>query len=221
MLGGGTTLDGPSQTLPALYAISADDYNDITSGSNGVFSAGPGYDEVTGMGTPKASLVVADLATFGTATQIGVTAQPPGNVIAGASFGVVVAAENSQGSIDPAFNGTLTIALASNPGGATLGGTLTVQAYHGVAVFDGLTLDQTGSGYTLPDHQLDVPGDHDPGVQRDRQPDALAGHVLPGPDRRQLAGRHQSGRQQLVLLEHDPPVGLDVHADQLVPRVSS
>ena len=149
VLAGASTLDGPSQALPALYAISSADFNDITSGSNGVFSAGPGYDEVTGMGTPKAEALVPDLATYGTANQIAVTSQPPSSVIVGDSFGIVVAAENSAGGVDPAFNGTLTISLDSNPSGAILGGTLTATAFHGVAVFDGLTLNQLGSGYTI------------------------------------------------------------------------
>jgi len=149
VLAGGTTMDGPSQALPALYAISPTDFNDITSGSNGVFSAGPGYDEVTGMGSPKADILVPDLATYGTASQLVVTAQPPSNVIAGDSFGVVVAAETSQGFVDPAFNGTMTIALGANPGQSTLGGTLTVTAYHGIGVFDGLSLNNNGGGYTL------------------------------------------------------------------------
>ena len=42
------------------------------------------------------------------------------------------------------FNGTVTLALASNPGGSTLGGTLTVTASGGVATFSGLTLDKSG-----------------------------------------------------------------------------
>ena len=41
------------------------------------------------------------------------------------------------------------MALASNPGGATLGGTLTVTASGGVATFSGLTLTKAASGYTL------------------------------------------------------------------------
>ena len=85
------------QTLPALYAISPTDFNDITSGSNGVFSAGPGYDEVTGLGSPIANLLIPDLATYGTASQIAITAQPPSSVIAGDSFGIVVAAESPNG----------------------------------------------------------------------------------------------------------------------------
>ena len=149
MLSGAKTLDGPGQTLPALYAISSGDFNEITSGSNGVFSAGPGYNEVTGLGSPIGALLDTDLATYGTASRIAVTAQPPSSLIAGDSFGIVVAAENTLGDVDPAFNGTMTIALAANPGGSTLGGTLTATAYHGVAVFDGLTLNKPANGYSL------------------------------------------------------------------------
>jgi autotransporter-associated beta strand protein len=53
-------LDGPNQTLPALYQLPATDFHDITTGNNG-FPAGPGYDLVTGRGTPIANLVVPDL----------------------------------------------------------------------------------------------------------------------------------------------------------------
>jgi hypothetical protein len=60
--GGGVTLDGPSETLPALYSLPSSDFHDITSGGNGGFRAGPGYDEVTGLGTPRANVLVPDLA---------------------------------------------------------------------------------------------------------------------------------------------------------------
>jgi subtilase family serine protease len=55
------TLDGPSQTLPMLYAMPSSSFHDITSGSNAGFSAGPGYDLVTGLGSPYADRVVAAL----------------------------------------------------------------------------------------------------------------------------------------------------------------
>jgi hypothetical protein len=54
-------LDGAHDTLPALYSFSSSDFNDVTTGSNAVASAGKGYDLVTGLGTPKAALVIADL----------------------------------------------------------------------------------------------------------------------------------------------------------------
>ena len=63
-LAGEGPLDGPTQTLPLLYSMSAKDFHDITSGSSSGsprYSAGPGYDLVTGRGTPIANLVVNDL----------------------------------------------------------------------------------------------------------------------------------------------------------------
>ena len=44
---------------------------------------------------------------------------------------------------------TVKVALANNPTGAKLGGTLSVKASQGVAKFSGLTLNKVGSGYTL------------------------------------------------------------------------
>ncbi len=54
-----------------------------------------------------------------------------------------------RGNLLSTFNGTVTVALASNPGGATLGGTLTATASNGVATFSGLSLTTAASGYTL------------------------------------------------------------------------
>ena len=44
--------------------------------------------------------------------------------------------------------GDITLALI-NPGGATLGGTLTVACHNGVASFSGLTISEAGAGYDL------------------------------------------------------------------------
>jgi PKD repeat protein len=52
---------------PALYAIAAvpssysRDFHDVTQGNNG-YPAGPGWDPVTGLGTPRVASLVADLA---------------------------------------------------------------------------------------------------------------------------------------------------------------
>ena len=43
----------------------------------------------------------------------------------------------------------VSVAFANNPTGATLGGTLSVTASQGVASFTNLTINKTGSGYTL------------------------------------------------------------------------
>jgi streptogramin lyase len=82
-------------------------------------------------------------------TQLVVTQQPPPSVTAGSPFGLTVQAESSSGSLDSSFDGTVTVALANNPGGATLGGTLTATASNGVATFFGLSLNKAASGYTL------------------------------------------------------------------------
>src|SRR5581483_12196259 len=65
VLGGGSSLDGAAQTLAALYAFPPTDYVDITKGDNGVFSAGPGYDMVTGLGTPNSVPLMVDLSRYG------------------------------------------------------------------------------------------------------------------------------------------------------------
>ena len=82
------------------------------------------------------SIGVATLAT----SQLVVTAAAPPSVTAGSSFGLTVEAEDSLGNLITSFNGTVTVALANNPGGATLGGTLTATASNGIAMFSGLTL---------------------------------------------------------------------------------
>jgi subtilase family serine protease len=67
---GKTALDGFSQTLPALYALTASNTDgtvplyDVITGSNSVASAKAGYDLVTGKGTPRrADLVIQALAS--------------------------------------------------------------------------------------------------------------------------------------------------------------
>ena len=67
---GGQTFSS-DQTLAALYSLAsskAGDFHDILSGNNG-FAAGPGYDYVTGLGTPNGSQLVPDLANLGLSGQ--------------------------------------------------------------------------------------------------------------------------------------------------------
>src|SRR5262249_10939792 len=83
-----------------------------------------------------------------TTTHLVVTAQPPASVTAGSTFSLTVKAEDSSGTVDNSFNGTVTVALA-NLGSAVLGGTLTATAQKGVATFSDLRLNKAGTGYTL------------------------------------------------------------------------
>ena len=83
VLAGQATLDGPSQTLYAVYAAAQSSYStyyhDVTSGRNGS-RAGPGYDTVTGLGTPIAKNVVSALVAWtgnGSVGHLTVTQSPP------------------------------------------------------------------------------------------------------------------------------------------------
>ncbi len=60
-----------TQTLTALYQ-EQDDFYDVTSGNNGA-AAGPGYDLVTGLGSPIANLLVPALANLSTAAGTNTT----------------------------------------------------------------------------------------------------------------------------------------------------
>ena len=62
---------------------------------------------------------------------------------------VTVQVQDANGNLETTATNAITLALAANPGGSTLGGTLTVNAINGVATFSDLTLNQLGNGYTL------------------------------------------------------------------------
>src|SRR2546429_1915404 len=62
---------------------------------------------------------------------------------------VKLRAEDAHGNKVARFTGNVTVALVNNPGGATLSGTTTVAAVDGDATFYDLSLDKTGTGYTL------------------------------------------------------------------------
>jgi hypothetical protein len=73
---GEASLDGPTQLLPALYQIDQADphsFQDITQGYNGYY-AGPGYDLVTGLGTPNVQYLIPDLVNIDKSPAAPVTA---------------------------------------------------------------------------------------------------------------------------------------------------
>lgn len=94
-LSGLSSLDGATQTLPALYSLPASDFHDITTGSNGTYPATVGYDLATGIGSPVANLLVPGLAAFDS----NQTNQPP--------------AISAPGSGSLSENGSLTFSSAN------------------------------------------------------------------------------------------------------------
>jgi hypothetical protein len=144
------SLDGRSQTLPALYKLATSNFHDITSGSSiGPASYGPGagYDLSTGIGSPVANLLLPQLVG---PTQVAFGQQPL-STGANASItpAVTVLVEDSLGNVVATDSSSVTVAIGTNPGGGTLSGTKTMTAVNGVATFSGLSINQFGSGYTL------------------------------------------------------------------------
>ena len=161
-LAGLGSLDGPSQTLPMLYQISTSDFHDITTGgslSQNQSSTGPvpynstpgfvaaaGYDMTSGRGAPIANLVIPQLVG---GTQVAFSQQPT-TTSAGTTISpaVTVLVEDSLGNVVTSNNSIVTLTIANNTGGATLSGTVTIAAVHGVATFSNLSINNAGS-YTL------------------------------------------------------------------------
>jgi hypothetical protein len=81
------------------------------------------------------------------ATEVGILANQPYISAGTISPAVEVDIVGTNGLVDTTANGTVTIALGSGTG--TLGGTLTVTATNGVALFSNLSIAKAGSGYTL------------------------------------------------------------------------
>jgi hypothetical protein len=112
-----TALDGPTQTLPTLYQL-RQDFNDITTGASlgsPTYGCGPGYDYVTGLGTPQANKLIPDLAGSSSngggggnnnvAVALDVTA--PATVTAGSPFTLTVSAVNQSGAVVGTYTGTV------------------------------------------------------------------------------------------------------------------
>jgi hypothetical protein len=88
--------------------------------------------------------------TSASATQLVFGVQP-GNTAAGTTISpaVTVKVEDSLGNVVTSNSSSVTLALGTNPGGGTLSGTTTVSAVSGVATFSTLSINKTGTGYTL------------------------------------------------------------------------
>ena len=144
-----------------------------------------------------------------TATQLMVSRHPPQIVGLDNTFDVQISAEVPSGNVDTSFNGPVTIALDNNPGDATLGGTLTVNAVNGVADFPDLTLNKAGSGYTLQatsagltsvdtgpftvSYIVTNTSDSQPGSLRDMITAVDADPIANGPDQITFAGNISGG----------------------------
>jgi len=87
---------------------------------------------------------------YGAAAKLAFS-QQPSNTVAGASItpAITVQVEDSNGNLVTNSTASVTMAIGTNAGGGTLSGTTTVAASGGIATFSGLSINKTGTGYTL------------------------------------------------------------------------
>ncbi|HSD32317.1 MAG TPA: hypothetical protein VLB49_10435, partial [Gemmatimonadales bacterium] len=96
--------------------------------------------------TPATSAIFA--ITSGAATHLTFD-QQPATTVAGSPMTVSVTARDALENPVKTFTGNVTVAIAVNPGGGTLGGTKILAAVQGTATFSTLTIDKAASGYRL------------------------------------------------------------------------
>ena len=131
---GAGTLDGTTTATVAAGVASFNDLEDDTAGSLSLeFAAG----------NLPALISNPSTVTAAPASQIVVN-RPPSGVIAGITFTLVVDANDPYGNLATSYSGPFTVALASGSSG-TLSGTLSVSAASGVATFNDLVDDTSGS----------------------------------------------------------------------------
>jgi hypothetical protein len=140
------TLSG-TLTQPAFTGVA-------TFANLSINKAGSGYTLVaTATGASDGTSLAFNI-TPGLATMLVFTTQPAGSTTAGTAIGppLTVAAQDAQGNTDPTFTGDITMAIGTNggtPTPGTLSGTTVITASGGTATFSNLSINRSGTGYTL------------------------------------------------------------------------
>ena len=117
-----------------LYNLPSGDFHDVDTGNNGAFTAGPGYDLATGLGTPIANLLVPDLVippTDNAQFLRGVFTDATGSLTAAGGFDAALAQLNAaRAGLLSSFANTYVLGLGrtqlvqdlySSTGGSVLG----------------------------------------------------------------------------------------------------
>lgn len=98
------------------------------------------------------ALVDSTPPMLGNATRLVFVTEPTG-AAAGAPLSTLkVSAVDSTGGVVAVFNGRVTLALATNPAGDQLHGTISATAVQGTATFSDVRIDRAATGYTLSAH---------------------------------------------------------------------
>jgi subtilase family serine protease len=117
---------------PALYAMAATGYSDVTSGNNdlfgvGVYSAGVGYDMASGLGSPNGTAFLAGLcpAAFSSAKSSFAISSPTGVV---ATDGPTISATLRNASGAPLADATVVVSASAPAGVLSIDGVASTSA---------------------------------------------------------------------------------------------
>jgi len=135
------------------FAFSSPDSPAALAGRSPTHSTTPVLTSFVYSGTPFSDagyqFVVAPPAAPSAATKLALAAQPTrGTAGAASSPSILVDVESAAGSVVASDTSKVTLAIASGPAGAPLGGTVTVPAVKGVATFNNVRFTVAGA-YTL------------------------------------------------------------------------
>ncbi len=151
--GGGTVSDGVGSGSVVTVATGANGTATLTNWVLGP-TAGTNNNSVTA--TAAGANITGNPVSFTASATAGqparlAFAQQPTNTGAGVVIApsVTVQVQDLGGNLVATATNPITLNFDANPGGGTLNGTKTVNAIGGVATFNDLTVNQTGTGYTL------------------------------------------------------------------------
>jgi hypothetical protein len=134
---------GGTLTVNAVNGVAT--FSDITVSSTGTESLQATDGSLTS--TISASFsVTPPPSLIGNPAQVQFAQQPlPAVVGTVLSPAITVQVQDSKGNLVTTDSSTVTLSIASGPAGATLGGTLTVNAVNGIATFSDITVSSVGS----------------------------------------------------------------------------
>jgi hypothetical protein len=141
---GGSTVAACASSVSALLTGTSCTDSGVPDGTY-TYTVIAKYRSWTAAGAPSGGV------TVWTPTKLAVTGQPT-TTIAGTAItpAVAVTVQTTGGVAVPLAGRSVTVAISTNPGGGTLSGTLSgTTNSSGVATFGNLSIDKSGTGYTL------------------------------------------------------------------------
>ena len=113
-------------------------------------SAGAGYTLIASSDSGPTSVISDSFNIGAIATQLSFSVEPS-DALAGDTLSPSIRVRflDAGNNLDTMSNGQVTLSIVSDPGGGTLSGTLMVSAINGEAIFDDISIDKSGVGYTL------------------------------------------------------------------------